>query len=52
MTPEEKKEILDVCNSEEFSSKAPSEIVPILADRGIYLASESTFYKVLKEAHQ
>lgn len=52
MTPEEKKEILDVCNSEEFSSKAPSEIVPILADIGIYLASESTFYKVLKEAHQ
>ena len=35
MTPEEKKEILDVCNSEEFSSKTPSEIVLIPADRGI-----------------
>lgn len=52
MTLEEKKEILDVCNSKEFSSKTPSEIVPILADRGIYLASESTFYKVLREANQ
>ena len=49
---EEKKKILDVCNSEEFASKTPSEIVPILADRGSYIASESTFYKVLKEAKQ
>ena len=52
MTPEEKQEILDICNSEEFASKTPIEIVPILADRGIYVASESTFYKVLKEAKQ
>ena len=52
MTPEEKQEILDICNSEEFASKTPVEIVPILADRGIYVASESTFYKVLKEAKQ
>lgn len=52
MTPEEKQKILDICNSEEFASKTPSEIVPILADRGIYVASESTFYKVLKEAKQ
>jgi putative transposase len=36
-------------NSEEFSSKTPCEIVPILADRGEYLGGESTFYKVLKE---
>ena len=49
---EEKEKILDVCNSEEFASKTPSEIVPILADRGSYIASESTFYKVLKEAKQ
>ena len=38
-------------NFEEFSSKTPCEIVPILADRGIYLGSESTFYKVLEEAN-
>ena len=41
---------MDICNTEEFASKTPSEIVPILADRGSYIASESTFYKVLKEA--
>ena len=27
----------------------PSQIVPSLADKGIYLASESTFYRVLRE---
>lgn len=52
LTSEERQEILNVSNSAEFSSKTPCEIVPILADRGIYLASESTFYKVLKEANQ
>ena len=52
LTPEEKQEILDVMNSEEFASKTPCEVVPILADRGIYLASESSFYHVLKDAEQ
>lgn len=52
LTMEEKEKILDVCNSEGFVSKTPSEIVPILADRGRYIANESTFYKVLKEAKQ
>ena len=52
LTKEERQEILDICNTEEFASKTPSEIVPILADRGSYIASESTFYKVLKEAKQ
>mgnify|MGYP001713702429 CR=1 FL=1 len=28
---------------------APCEIVPALADEGIYIASESTFYRVLRE---
>jgi putative transposase len=49
LSQEERKKILDTMNSEEFSSKTPCEIVPILADRGEYLGSESTFYKVLKE---
>ena len=52
LSSEERQEILNVSNSEEFSSKTPCEIVPILADRGIYIASESTFYKVLKDANQ
>ena len=40
--------VIDVCNHNEFASLPPSQIVPILADRGEYLASESSFYRILK----
>jgi methylphosphotriester-DNA--protein-cysteine methyltransferase len=39
-------------NQEEFSHLPPSQIVPTLADRGIYIASESTIYRILREANQ
>ena len=48
----ERKRILAVANSAEFASLPPSQIVPTLADRGEYLASESTFYRVLHQAGQ
>ena len=48
----ERAEILAVANSEEFASLPPSQIVPALADRGVYAASESSFYRVLKTAAQ
>ncbi len=35
-----------------MKNQTGSEIVPMLADRGSYIASESTFYKVLKEVKQ
>ena len=44
----ERAAVLDVCNSEEFSSLPPSQIVPKLADQGRYLASESSFYRILR----
>lgn len=44
----ERKEILNTCNQQEFKSLPPSQIVPILADRSVYIGSESTFYRVLK----
>lgn len=44
----EVQEVLDICHSEEFSSAPPGQIVPVLADRGIYLASESSFYRILR----
>jgi len=52
LTEDERKKILSVCNQEEFSSLSPKQIVPILADRGIYIASESSFYRVLRQADQ
>ena len=48
LTQNERQSILTVCNSEEFATLPPSQIVPILADRGEYIASESSFYRVLK----
>lgn len=32
----------------EFADLPPSQIVPSLADRGIYIASESTMYRILR----
>lgn len=48
----ERSELLAVANSDEFASVPPSQIVPRLVDQGVYLASESTFYRVLKAEKQ
>lgn len=48
----EREAVLAVCASEAYASLPPSQIVPRLADTGIYLASESTMYRVLKSAGQ
>jgi putative transposase len=49
LSQEEKDEILRVCNSDLYKDMTPNEIVPILAENGVYIASESTFYRILKE---
>ena len=49
LTHEEEQTILKELNSARFIDKTPREIVPLLADENIYLASESTFYRVLKK---
>lgn len=43
----ERSQILAVCNQPEYASIPPSQIVPRLADEGQYLASESSFYRIL-----
>ncbi len=48
----ERRQILDIANSPPFASMPPSQIVPALADQGLYLASESSFYRLLREADQ
>jgi len=52
LTELERQRLIKVANSSEFSSLPPSKIVPKLADKGQYIASESTFYRVLKEELQ
>jgi transposase InsO family protein len=42
--------VREVCNHPDYASLPPSQIVPRLADQGIYLASESTLYRVLRDA--
>ena len=48
----EQEQIIELCNSPAYSQLPPSQIVPDLLDKGVYIASESTFYRVLKEAGQ
>ena len=52
LTDAECEQILATCNEEDYASLPPSQIVPRLADKGVYLASESTMYRVLKAANQ
>jgi putative transposase len=52
LTPEERALLLETANQPEFRDKSPRQIVPMLADRGRYIASESTFYRVLEEEGQ
>ncbi|MDZ4661285.1 MAG: IS3 family transposase [Pseudomonadota bacterium] len=47
-TKEERIKIIEIANSTEYRNLPPSQIVPRLADFGIYLASESSFYRILK----
>ena len=49
LTESEKQKILDVANSCSFRDMSPKQIVPKLADQGVYIASESSFYRILKK---
>lgn len=48
LTAEEQALVLKVANSPEYANLPPGQIVPRLADLGIYLASESTFYRLFR----
>lgn len=52
MTQAEREHVLATANSAQFADLPPSQIVPRLADQGVYLGSESTFYRVLRSEQQ
>jgi transposase InsO family protein len=52
LSQEEYDRVLSTCNSEPYRSLPPSQIVPMLADKGVYIASESTFYRILRKENQ
>ena len=47
LTELEYQRIIKVANQPEYADLSPGKIVPKLADNGVYIASESTFYRVL-----
>jgi putative transposase len=51
LTDLECQRIINTASETEYANLPPSQIVPILADKGLYLGSEATFYRVLK-AHK
>ncbi|WP_259220277.1 IS3 family transposase [Serratia sp. BIGb0234] len=50
LSVEEELQVLAICHEPRFASLPPAQIVPILADENRYIASESTFYRVLRRA--
>ncbi|MCP4407710.1 MAG: IS3 family transposase [Gammaproteobacteria bacterium] len=50
LSPEETAEILRISTSPEYRDLSPSQIVPKLADKGIYIGSESSFCRILRKA--
>jgi putative transposase len=44
----ERAKIVAVCNEPRFAETPPARIVPMLADEGIYIASEASFHRVLR----
>ncbi len=45
----ERQEVLEVATSPEYCDLSPHQIVPRLADEGIYVGSEATMYRLLRE---
>ena len=52
LSPAERAQVLGVANEPRFADVPPARIVPTLADEGVYIASESTFARVLREHGQ
>lgn len=49
LSSESRREILSVCTIPEYRDLSPHHIVPLLLDKGVYLGSVRTFYRILKE---
>ena len=49
LSPVEETQVLAVMTSRRFAGLSPKQLVPQLADEGLYLASESTMYRLQRE---
>lgn len=50
LTVAEEEQVIETANLPEFRDLSPKQIVPALADAGRYVASESTFYRLLRRS--
>ena len=48
----ERQHIIHICKQTQYANLSPRSLVPVLADQGIYIASESTIYRILKAHNQ
>lgn len=48
----EVQQVLALCNSPEYASLPPAQIVAREVDQGRFIASESSFYRILRRHHQ
>ena len=46
LSPAEEAQVMSVLTSSRYAELSPKQLVPQLADEGVYLASESTFYRL------
>ena len=49
LSEEESQRILLTCNQPDYASLPPGQIVPALADQGLYIGSESSFIRCCTE---
>ena len=52
LSDQERQEVVGVLDSESFADKAPAEVFAALLDRGQYLCSIRTMYRVLDARHE
>jgi transposase InsO family protein len=52
LSAKERARVLEIANAPQYRDLSPKQIVPMLADEGIYIASESTIYRILREEKQ
>jgi alkanesulfonate monooxygenase SsuD/methylene tetrahydromethanopterin reductase-like flavin-dependent oxidoreductase (luciferase family) len=52
LSEDERARILAVLGSPEFADKSPGQVYTILLDRGVYLCSEASMYRLLRERGQ
>lgn len=49
LTAEERQQVIDTVNDPRFADLTPAQIIAILAEEGVYIASEMSFYRIMRE---